>query len=176
MEHIESAFTNQNNLQYRMWKMVDDIFDHVVYGYGGALSQIDRIHLNGIPNINRIFEMYGCDDPRNIKTLFKTDLLPFLVKNYFKHTLPRHTSFLRTLPKQEKCNVEDMIDSDDCIEWEDIDTHIVKTLIEGYLRIRLYVENVDDVLCNGYDVEFTCSAFGTWFFDTFLIDSIKSIV
>ena len=77
-----------------------------------------------------------------------TDLPPFLVQIYFIHTYiaKAHIIFTYSSETRKVQRRRHDIDSDDCIEWKDIDTHIVKTLIEGYLRIRLSVENVDDVL------------------------------
>ena len=183
MELLESSFTNKGNLQFRMWKMVDDMYHHTLRGYGGAPSEVEPIKLYDIPNIQDMVDMY--DGPMNASSLttwFMLYLLPSLTNVYFANKLPKHESFVSMLPKRLECIHDDFRDDDDifdaleledAIEWEEFDEHVVKSLIEGYLRISLLVYD-DDVLCNGYDVKFTCRAFGEWL-GTFLVEAMDML-
>ncbi len=88
------------------------------------------------------------------------------------------------LPKVIECihddcpnddNIFDALELEDAIELSEFDEHVVKSLIEGYLRISLLVDRVDDVLCNGYDVKFTCRAFSEWLMGTFLVEAMDML-
>jgi hypothetical protein len=165
-----------------MWKMVEDMYHHTLHGYGGAPSEVDRIRLYSVSNIQDILDIYyGPMNVSSLTTWFMYDLLPSLITVYFENKLPRHELFVSLLPKRINLVYEEYPDDDDMFEaielegeigWEEIDEHVVRSLIEGYLRISLLVDKVDDVLYTGYSVKFTCRAFSEWFFDIFLVDAI----
>ena len=188
MELIDVAAGNENNLKYKMWKMVDDVHDLVLHGYGGKEPPVDCMRLPH-DGAYKVALMYDDGDipltSSAAKTWFIEDLMPSLALVYFRERLPTHMLFVNALFTINACMIDGSGDGADSaselfysmeIEWDEFDTCLVKLIIEGYLRIELSTtENVDNVLCSGYDVQFTCREFGAWVLSTFLPDAIMML-
>ena len=173
-------------LQYRLWRMVDDMRDLTMHGYSGGEQRAVDPSWEAIPwttydALVLRYEGLPVRDAIDIKTWFLRTAFPRALQLYFAQKLPTHTAFLESLAWMvEDC--DDGCDSPngecrgkcecDDIPWNEWGLTLLPA-IEGYLRLQLACERVDDVLYRGYGVESACSHFGDWFSNTLLPDATK---